>query len=226
MIEVLITGASGGIGKALCQAFLAQGHKVFAISRKENEGQCHPNLVWLNYDLSDFDTIALEVMSRSEGRALRILIHNAGHLVRKPFEQIDANDLVLLMNVNLIYPWMLTKSLLPWLKMGVQSHTVYVSSMSGFQGSVKYDGLAAYGASKSAGNAWIEAMSAEFNADQGLYFNALALGAVDTPMLQKAISGVASAVHANTMATYIVGFALEGFKVINGAIIPVRIGNP
>jgi 3-oxoacyl-[acyl-carrier protein] reductase len=226
MAEIIITGASGGIGSALCRVFLDGGHRVMAISRKESVMDVHPNLEWVQNSLDNYAEIRNAVDSWSEGSGLRILIHNAGYMIRKAFMEIEQSEMEELMHVNLIYPCMLTKALLGWLSNGDAGHTIYISSMSGFQGSLKYPGLTAYGASKSAGNAWIESMAAEFDIKQGLYFNALSLGAVNTSMLKDAIPNTTSAVEVREMARFIFDFALDGFKVMNGVVLPVRISNP
>ena len=224
MAEVIITGASGGIGKCLCKSFLDDGHRVMAISRKEQDYD-HENLKWVCTELKDADSIAIEVSLWSREADLRILIHNAGHLVRKPFELTAIEDLQVSFDVNLIWPWMLTSRLLQWLRLPGTAHTIYIGSMAGFQGSVKYSGLVGYGASKAAGNAWIEGMSAEF-AGSNMFFNALDLGAVNTEMLKEAIPDYTGGVDSDTIASFIMRLALEGYKVVNGVVVPVRMGNP
>lgn len=224
MAEVIITGASGGIGRCLCKSFLDVGHRVMAISRKVQDYD-HENLKWVCTELKDAESIAIEVSLWSREADLRILIHNAGHLVRKPFELTAIEDLQDSFDVNLIWPWMLTSRLLQWLRLPGTAHTIYIGSMAGFQGSVKYSGLVGYGASKAAGNAWIEGMSAEF-AGSNMYFNALDLGAVNTEMLKEAIPDYTGGVDSDTIASFIMRFALEGYKVVNGVVVPVRMGNP
>jgi NAD(P)-dependent dehydrogenase (short-subunit alcohol dehydrogenase family) len=226
MAEIIVTGASGGIGSSLCRVFLDAGHRVLAISRKKSIVTPHSNLHWLQCSLSDKQAVKEEVALWSQGQSKRILIHNAGYMLRSSFEETEASDLDELMRVNLIYPWLLTQALLPWLRKGEVGHIIYISSMSGFQGSLKYPGLAAYGASKSAGNAWIESMAAEIGVETGLYFNALALGAVNTSMLEEAIPGTKNAVDVLEICRFISQFALEAYKVMNGSIVPVRVGNP
>lgn len=222
--EVIVTGASGGIGKSLCKSFLNDGHRVLAISRREQDYD-HENLKWVRTELKDAEAIEKEVLTWSREADLRIIIHNAGHLVRKPFELTTIEDLQASFEVNLIWPWLLTSRLLHWLKLPGSAHVLYIGSMAGFQGSVKFSGLIGYGASKAAGNAWIEGMSAEF-AESNIYFNALDLGAVNTEMLKNAIPDYTGGVDSDIVAGFIKQFALDGYKVMNGVIVPVRMGNP
>ena len=222
--EVIVTGASGGIGKSLCRTFLDDGHRVFAISRNQQEYE-HKNVRWFQGELHDTQGIESAITSWSRPSELRILIHNAGFMVRRSFEETTTEDLHSLLNVNLIWPWMLTSKLLHWLNMPGVGHTIYIGSMAGYQGSVKFKGLLGYGASKASGNSWIEGMAAEF-AESNMYFNALDLGAVSTKMLKEAIPDYSGGVDSETIAEFIKRFALEGFRVMNGVIVPVRIGNP
>ena len=67
---------------------------------------------------------------------------------------------------------------------------------------------------------------AEEYKDKGIAFNALALGAVQTEMLQQAFPGYKAPTTADTMAAYIADFALFGNKYFNGKILPVAISTP
>lgn len=222
--EVIITGASGGIGESLCKTFLDDGHRVFAISRSHQIHE-HSNLEWFQGELYDASGIEQAIVSWSQQSELRILIHNAGLLIRNTFEETTQENLQNALNVNLIWPWMLTKKLFHWLKIPGASHIIYVGSMAGYQGSIKYNGLLGYGVSKAAGNSWIEGMAAEF-IETNMYFNALDLGAVKTKMLVDALPTYSGGIDSETIAVFIKQFALDGFRVMNGVILPVRFGNP
>jgi NAD(P)-dependent dehydrogenase (short-subunit alcohol dehydrogenase family) len=56
--------------------------------------------------------------------------------------------------------------------------------------------------------------------------NALALGAVNTEMLQQAFPNYKAPINANQMANYIADFTLNGDKYFNGQIIKVALSNP
>jgi NAD(P)-dependent dehydrogenase (short-subunit alcohol dehydrogenase family) len=117
----------------------------------------------------------------------------------------------------------LTRVCLPYLKKG--SHVVSVSSMGGIQGSMKFAGLAAYSSSKGAVITLSELLAEEYK-DQGIAFNVLALGAVNTEMLQEAFPGYEAPISAAAMADYIAHFALTGNKFHNGKIIQVSSSTP
>jgi NAD(P)-dependent dehydrogenase (short-subunit alcohol dehydrogenase family) len=85
------------------------------------------------------------------------------------------------------------------------SHVVSISSMGGIQGSVKFAGLSAYSSSKGAIITLSELLAEEFK-EQGIAFNTLALGSVNTEMLARSISGYEAPLSAAEMADYITIF--------------------
>jgi NAD(P)-dependent dehydrogenase (short-subunit alcohol dehydrogenase family) len=112
---------------------------------------------------------------------------------------------------------------LPFLQKG--SHVVTISSMGGIQGSMKFPGLAAYSSSKGAVITLSELLAEEYK-EQGITFNVLALGAVQTEMLAEAFPGYQAPISAAEMAEYIVDFTLTGNKYYNGKVLEVSSSNP
>ena len=106
----------------------------------------------------------------------------------------------------------LTQLCIPYLKKG--SHVVTIGSMGGIQGSLKFQGLAAYSSAKGAISSLSELLAEEYK-EQGIVFNVLALGAVQTEMLEEAFPGYQAPVSAK-MADYIYNFAITGSKYYNG----------
>ena len=106
-----------------------------------------------------------------------------------------------------------------------KSHIINISSIGGIAGSSKFSGLSAYSSSKGALNILTEMLCEEFK-DSGPSFNCLALGAVQTEMLEEAFPGYQAQVSSLEMANYIYKFSLEGNKFFNGKIIPVSTSNP
>ncbi len=97
--------------------------------------------------------------------------------------------------------------------------------MGGIQGSLKFAGLAAYSSSKGAVITLSELLAEEYR-EQGISFNVLALGAVQTEMLQEAFPGYEAPLSAKEMADYIVDFSLKGAKYFNGRVIQVSSSTP
>jgi len=97
--------------------------------------------------------------------------------------------------------------------------------MGGIQGSMKFPGLAAYSSAKGAVITLSELLAEEYK-EQQIAFNVLALGAVDTEMLQEAFPGFQAPVSAKEMASYIGNFALTGNKFYNGKVLQVSSTTP
>jgi NAD(P)-dependent dehydrogenase (short-subunit alcohol dehydrogenase family) len=152
-----------------------------------------------------------------------ILINNAGFLVNQPFQKISSVDFDQTFDINIKSPFFLCQTLLPL--MHSETHIVNISSMGGFQGSAKFNGLSVYSASKGALAILTECMAEELK-ENGIKVNCLALGAVQTEMLSEAFPGYAAPLKPFEMAEFIVDFAINGNKYFNGKIIPVTLSNP
>lgn len=225
MKNIIITGTSRGIGYELALQFANAGHQVLAISRKipqaliENE-----NITCLSVDLSsENDLTSVENFLTNSWKKVDVIIHNAGSLVNKPFAQLSQADFENVYKVNVFGVANLTRIALTFLQKG--SHVVSISSMGGIQGSMKFPGLAAYSSSKGAVITLSELLAEEYK-EQGIAFNVLALGAVNTEMLQEAFPGYEAPISATEMADYIFNFALTGHKYYNGKVLQVSSTTP
>lgn len=223
--NIIITGTSRGIGFELALQFANAGHHVLAISRKTpNSLLGNSNITCLSLDLSkENELIAVDNFISQTWKKVDIIIHNAGSLVNKPFGKTTQEDFENVYKVNVFGVANLTRICLPYLKKG--SHVVSISSMGGIQGSIKFAGLSAYSSSKGAIITLSELLAEEYK-EQGIAFNVLALGAVNTEMLQEAFPGYEAPISAKEMADYIFNFALTGNKYHNGKIIQVSSSTP
>jgi|MGYP000636655233 3-oxoacyl-[acyl-carrier protein] reductase len=226
MKNVVITGTSRGIGYELAKLFANQNHNVLAISRNTEplEALNHKNIKTLSVDLCKNDEI-LQVTEfvKNNWKQVDILINNAGKLVNKPFTELTSDDFLEVYKVNVFGVAELTKSLIPYLQKG--SHVVTISSMGGIQGSMKFPGLAAYSSAKGAVITLSELLAEEYK-EQQIAFNVLALGAVQTEMLQEAFPGFQAPVSAEEMANYIYNFSLTGHQFYNGKVLQVSSTTP
>lgn len=225
MKNIIITGTSRGIGYELALQFANAGHQVLAISRKTPQALIeNENITCLSVDLSDEnDLTSVERFLTNSWKKVDVIIHNAGSLVNKPFSQLSQTDFEKVYKVNVFGVANLTRIALTFLQKG--SHVVTISSMGGIQGSMKFAGLAAYSSSKGAVITLSELLAEEYK-EQGIAFNVLALGAVNTEMLQEAFPGYQAPISAKEMADYIFNFALTGNKYHNGKIIQVSSSTP
>jgi NAD(P)-dependent dehydrogenase (short-subunit alcohol dehydrogenase family) len=128
-----------------------------------------------------------------------------------------------MMEVNYFAPAGLIRSLLPMMKRG--SHILNISSMGGYQGSIKFTGLSGYSSSKAALACLTECLANELSA-AGISVNCLALGSVQTEMLSEAFPGFNAPVSSEEMGKFIAYFAVNGGKFFNGKILPVALSTP
>lgn len=225
MKTIIITGTSRGIGAELVKQFAAEGHTIISLSRNSNpELENLPNVYFKSVDLSnDASVAAFAIALKDQFTNIDILIHNAGTIINKPFAEISSADFEYVYKVNVFGVAALTRAVLPL--MGNGSHVVTISSMGGIQGSSKFPGLAAYSSSKGAVITLSELLAEEYK-EQGVAFNVLALGAVQTEMLQEAFPGYQAPIYPNEMAVYIKDFALNGNRFFNGKVLEVSSSTP
>ena len=235
-MNIVITGASSGIGFELAKRFASIGnHTILALARnegklKELKSACIRENIEAHLFPIPFDIAAPEPFGEKLAEKVRqyiptvdILVNNAGYLVNSPFESLSANDIEAMTSVNFTGPARIIKSLIPLLS--TNAHVINISSMGGFQGSVKFSGLSVYSATKAAIASLTECLAEEYK-QKGISFNCLALGAVQTEMLAKAFPDFKAPLMPNEMAEFIADFALKGNKFFNGKVIPVSLTTP
>ncbi|MBT8288697.1 MAG: SDR family oxidoreductase [Flavobacteriaceae bacterium] len=224
--NIVITGTSRGIGFEMVHLFAAAGHNVLALSRNAQpvKNIQFDHIYSMAFDLSkSSDHEKVQEFVKEEWNRVDILIHNAGSLINKPFSETTLADFQQVYMTNVFGVAELTRTLLPF--MPSDGHVLAISSMGGVQGSMKFPGLSAYSSSKGAVITLIELL-AEEHKDSGPKFNVLALGAVQTEMLQEAFPGYKAPVTAHDMATYISDFALTGHRLYNGKLLQVSSSTP
>ncbi|MFC3196545.1 SDR family NAD(P)-dependent oxidoreductase [Parapedobacter deserti] len=234
MANIVITGASRGIGFETALALATSDNRIAAIARskdgldtlRETAIRHSPGCILhtLPFDLvhGDYRENLLPSIHEKLGQ-VDILINNAGALVNKPFEDTSAAEFTELLQHNFIGHVNMIQSLIPLMPPG--SHIVNIGSMGGFQGSVKFSGLTAYSASKAALHALTECLAGEL-ADKAIKINCLALGSAQTEMLAKAFPTYKSPITAAEMGGYIAGFAMTGHQFFNGKVLPVAVTTP
>ncbi len=226
MANIIVTGSSRGIGFQLVKLLAEDGHKILAISRNDKPVKelNNPNITALSLDICNTEDLEeFREYLEKESTAIDILINNAGSLVNKPFLETTLEDFKKVYDVNVFGLAALTQLVIPF--MGSGGHVLTISSMGGIQGSSKFPGLAAYSSSKGAVITLTELLAEEFK-DSGPSFNALALGAVQTEMLEAAFPGYQAPTSAAEMASYIADFALNGHKFYNGKVLQVSNSTP
>lgn len=225
MKNVIITGTSRGIGYELALKFADEGNNVLAISRKTPKALLeHKNITCLAIDISrDNELQQVNDFLKLNWKKADVIVHNAGALIHKPFAQITTEEFEYIYKVNVFGVAALNRVVLPYMQNG--SHVVTISSMGGVQGTVKFSGLSAYSSSKGAVITLSELLAEEYK-ENGIAFNVLALGSVNTEMLQEAFPGYEAPLSAAEMADYIFDFALKGNKYFNGKVLQVSSTTP
>ncbi|PWG06482.1 SDR family NAD(P)-dependent oxidoreductase [Polaribacter aquimarinus] len=226
MKNIVITGTSRGIGFELAQQYANNGHQVLALSRntKPIANINNKNITTISVDISNnSDLKKVTDYINKNWKQVDILINNAGKLINKPFTELTSNDFLEVYKVNVFGVAELTKLLIT--KMNKGAHVVTISSMGGIQGSMKFPGLAAYSSAKGAVITLSELLAEEYK-EQQIAFNVLALGAVQTEMLEEAFPGYKAPISGGEMANYIYDFALTGNKFFNGKVLQVSSTTP
>lgn len=222
--NIIITGTSSGIGFELVNIFSKKNHRVLALSRDNSKLRelKLDGVDAIDFDLNhnDYEKIN-EFLKKAE--KIDILINNAGYLVNKPFKETTLEDFQMVYSTNVFSVAMLIKNTIDFMESG--SNVLNISSIGGIQGSVKFPGLSAYSSSKGALNILTEMLAEEYK-DRGIHFNSLALGSVQTKMLEKAFPNFTASTSALEMAEYIYNFSTNGYRLMNGKVISVSSTTP
>ena len=235
-MNILVTGASKGVGFEVVKKFAKDpSNIVIALSRDLESLQRLKCICEDQYNncihihridfLSDSFSQDLELVLKDYGVHFDIIINNAGYLVNKPFTSTTSFDVESIFKVNLFAPITIMQKMFPFLDNAKRCHVVNIGSMGGVQGSVKFPGLSAYSASKAALANLTECLAEEYK-EENVFVNCLALGSVQTEMLESAFPGYVAQVSAREMGEYIVQFALQDPIYINGKVIPLSNATP
>ncbi|MFO8054149.1 MAG: SDR family oxidoreductase [Bacteroidales bacterium] len=233
-MNIIVTGASRGIGYELVKWFAKQGkHNILALSRnkknlgllKQEAGQAgRAYMDYFPFDVSgnQYDEVLLPWV-RSHMGTVDILINNAGSLLPEKVEKTTDSAFDSQFDVNIKGPFKMVRALHAYFS--ENAHIVNITSMGGYQGSVKFPGLGIYSASKGALSIFTEALAEEWK-ERKIFVNALALGAVQTEMLEEAFPDMEVDKKPSEMAAYIGSFALSGHQFYNGKVLPVTNSTP
>jgi len=177
----VVTGASGGIGAGLVEGFLREGYHVVATSREANQKTTLEGLVLLEGDISKRETAsqAVEAAINNFG-TIDVLVNNAGIFLNKPFLDFTIEDFDALVSTNLFGFFYITqlavKEMLKQKSGCVVSITAALADrpIAGTNGSISM-------ITKGGLNSATQNLATEY-ANDGIRFNAVAPGVVNTPM--------------------------------------------
>ena len=112
--SVLVTGATGGIGRLLCKKFVDLGSKVYAVGRNRLKLDDLESIVGVaktySFDLNNLDDIdSLNQLILRDSGGIDILINNAGIFFTSALEEIDKTKIEQTFNINVFAPILMSK---------------------------------------------------------------------------------------------------------------------
>jgi NAD(P)-dependent dehydrogenase (short-subunit alcohol dehydrogenase family) len=164
-MNILITGASKGIGLELCRIALQNGNQVCAIARtatkseglKKLTSDFNQKLKLVDLDVTTSEATKNIVASIEQWPSLDVLINNAGVL-----EKVDTEEsLIHSFRMNSIAPYLLTSALLPKLKHSKKPIVTQITSRMGSIEDTSSGGYCGYRASKAALNMFNKCLAVE-----------------------------------------------------------------
>lgn len=164
-LNVLVTGASSGIGRATAIEFARRGHRVFAAARREEAladlAAATPGIVAIGLDVTDTDSVrqAWDKIDASTGGAgVDVLVNNAGFALSGPVEVLGDADVRRQFGTNVFGLLAMTRTVLPAMRSRGSGRIINVSSLVG---RTTFAGMGVYGATKYAVEALSDALRQE-----------------------------------------------------------------
>ena len=182
---VIVTGASRGLGLAICRQLLQQGFTVLAVARTLSTDlnalteQYGSALTFVSADLSDLDNIQplCSELIKQHGRPYA-LINNAAVGYDGVLATMHNSEINTLLNLNVQAPILLTKYLLRPMLLNQSGRIINISSIIARTG---FNGLSVYAASKAALEGFTKSLSREVG-KAGITVNCVAPGYMQTEM--------------------------------------------
>jgi NAD(P)-dependent dehydrogenase (short-subunit alcohol dehydrogenase family) len=184
--NVLVTGASGGIGAALAEGFAARGATVGICARRTDRleevlAKCRvhaPDSKAWTVDLADLDGLdAFAARAADDLGGIDVLVNNAGIPKRKPVQVLPYSVVEDVMKINYLSPVRLTLALLPSI-IERGGRIVFVSSVAA---RLSPPAEGAYAATKAAISAWAESMKVDLR-DTDVAIHVVYPGVIDTEL--------------------------------------------
>jgi NAD(P)-dependent dehydrogenase (short-subunit alcohol dehydrogenase family) len=178
----IVTGAQQGIGAGLVEGFLNQGYNVVATSRNVSQSlTASPSLVLVDGDIGKQETAANAVGAAIKHFAtIDVLVNNAGIFRTKPFTDFTTEDFNALVSTNLLGFLYITQLTVKQMLKQKSGNVVTISASLVDQPFVGEKASVSM-ITKGGLNAVTRSLAIEY-AKEGIRFNAVAPGVVDTPL--------------------------------------------
>jgi len=223
---VLVTGADGGLGVHVTQAFLDAGATVIGSSRKIQQS---------DFSSPGFTAMAAEISTSQGAKALAdqvgarfgrldVLAHTVGGFAGgQAIAETDDATFQRMLDLNLNSVFYILRAMIPALRRGGDGRVIAIGSRAALEPGAN---VGAYSASKAAMVSLIKTVALE-NRDAGLRANVILPGTIDTPSNRKAMpnADISKWVQPARLADLITWLAGDTGKDINGAVIPVYGGD-
>ena len=219
---VLVTGANGGLGTYVTQAFLDARATVIGTSRKIQQS---------DFSSSSFTALPAEISSGEDAQGLvdqvvarfgrlDVLAHTVGGFAGgQSIAETDDDTFQRMFDLNLNSVFHILRASIPALRQTGNGRIIAIGSRAALEPGT---GVGAYSASKAAMVSLIRTVALE-NKDAGLTANVILPGTMDTPANRKSIPNAdfSKWVRPSTVASLITWLASDAGQDINGAVIPV-----
>lgn len=223
---ILVTGANGGLGRHITQAFLEAGGTVIGTSRRIRQSDFnHQNFTALPARISsreDAKRLIDEVIRRF-GK-LDVLVHTVGGFAGgQSVAETDDETFQLMFDLNLNSLFHILRAAIPALRTTGKGRVIAIGSRAALEPGAR---VGAYSASKAAMLSLMKTVALE-NKDAGLSANVILPGTIDTPANRRAMPNAdfSKWVRPASLASLITWLAGDAGNDVNGVAIPVYGGD-
>jgi NAD(P)-dependent dehydrogenase (short-subunit alcohol dehydrogenase family) len=225
--QILITGVTSGIGRALVGAFAKGGDRVIGVARRSDrldqlKQELGDKFTAITGDLSTIEGVdAVMALLGDKTAEIDVLVNNAGIMKFSPTQTLSAVDLQAQIGINLVTPIWLTRQILPGMITRKSGLVVNIASAVAEMAAPK---LAAYSAAKAGLIQFTKTIAAEF-VEQGIRAIAIAPGPVQTNLVDKFTMAmivknvpIKRAATVDEIANFIVYVASDAGSFITGSV--------
>jgi 3-oxoacyl-[acyl-carrier protein] reductase len=233
--NVIVTGASRGVGFSIAERLVAAGYRVIALARKESaqsRATVSDAFKFIPFDLSDIEAIPELVRAiKAEHGPIYGLVNNAALGTEGLLSNMHNSQIESLIRVNTLSPIVLTKYVVRSMMTAREGRIVNITSIIGSTG---YSGLSVYGATKASMIGFTRSLAREVGR-LGVTVNAVAPGFMDTDMTtsmapdqrariagRSALRRLAQVQDIAAAVEYLLG---EGGRNITGTVMTIDAGN-